>query len=363
MKKIFPLLFYAPFAAVALTLNIGPGHEFDRIEDALEVAYEGDTLAVYPRADGAPYLKTALLVNIPITLRAMGEEHVTLDGEGFNYSGAGNVPRAIVQFDPGSSGSVLDGFVLQNARNESGNGAGVRINQADNVTITNCVMRGCDTGVMSNGGPGGAAVGQLLTHCVITQNGAPTPTGYSNNLYLGGAGVTLRHCEISEATDAHNVKSRAHHLRVEDCVIRHAANREFDIVDQAGVTDVPGADLILLRNKIIKKPGGMAGNKNLVHFGTDGGAERIGTIYAVSNLLDSTYISPLFDLSSRVGVRLEYNEVENVQINGGKMLSLRHPEAWAAGRANIFPAGYDISGYVEDPEDPDDLQDAPMFLK
>ena len=340
--RILALLSTIPAALLAATLNIGPGFEFERIEHALAAAQPNDTLLVHPREDNAPYEKTALFLEIPVTLRAAAT-NITLDGAGFNYSGAGRVPRAIAQFEPGASGSVLDGFVLANARNDSRNGAGVRINRANNITITNCVIRNNDIGAMSNGdATQNTATNQLFIHCVITRNGLPEPTGFSSNLYLGGTEVTLRFCEVSHSRDGHNLKSRAHITRVEDCLFLHAANREFDLVDGAGDTDVPNSDAFLIRNTIVKHPA-TQGNGNVIHFGRDGAADHTGTLYAVSNIIVSTYPTAIVDLSSTATARLHHNIVTNSHPQA-RLLSLRHPNARAFGSENDFPKNLTLDG-------------------
>ncbi len=324
----------------ATELHVGADRRFTRIENALAAAHPGDTIVVHP----ALYEQVALRVTMPVVIRAAAT-NIVLDGASFDYSGAGKIPRAIVQFEPTASGSTLDGFILDNARNTSHNSAGIRINQANNITLTNCVIRACDMGVMSNGDVGRhTATNQLITHCIITRNGAPDDPGYSHNLYLGGTDVTLRHCEISFATAGHNVKSRAHITRVEDSFIHHAANRELDFVDASGNTDRPNSDVFLLRNTIAKDPD-CSGNRNLIHVGRDGSAERTGALYAVSNTFSSPFQTALIDLSSRATAHLHHNVVSNSPASA-QLLSLRHPDARAFGHDNRFPKNLSITGLL-----------------
>ena len=97
----------------------------------------------------------ALLIRQPnLTIRAVQDvsgRRVRLSGTGFDYSGNGPVPRAIVQFDPAAHDGTLDGFELSGAHNGSFNGAGVRINQANNILVTHCEIYDNDMGIMSNG--------------------------------------------------------------------------------------------------------------------------------------------------------------------------------------------------------------------
>jgi hypothetical protein len=45
----------------------------------------------------------------------------------------------------------LEGFELNGAHNATHNGAAVRINQANGVTIRDCLIHHSDMGIMSNG--------------------------------------------------------------------------------------------------------------------------------------------------------------------------------------------------------------------
>lgn len=289
----------ATAAAQAATFEVGPGKAITRLEDALKQAKPGDEIVVHA-ADAKAYAKTALLVRTQkLTIRAADKnQKVVLDGAGFDYSGRGSVPRAIVQFDPAASDCVLEGFELINVRNSSNNGAGVRINAANNITIRNCIIRSNDMGIMSNGKVAEkTGANQLIEFCTITKNGTEKEPGYNHNLYMGGTSVFVRGCEISDSVTGHNVKSRAHFNWFEYNHVHDSANREFDLVDQAGNTDEPESHSVLLGN-IITKKAGMKGNKATIHFGKDGGAKRTGTLFLLHNTITTPYLSPVVDLSS-----------------------------------------------------------------
>jgi formylglycine-generating enzyme required for sulfatase activity len=295
------MLFVLSCSASAATLEVGPGKRFARIEEANARAQPGDVILVHPRRDGRPYGKTAVYVRQPgLTFRAVpdrGTRRVTISGQGFEYSGVGSTPRAIFQFNPGADHGTLDGFDLAAAHNDSHNGAGVRINQANHVVVRDCAIHDNDMGVMSNGdGSLSTAVDQRIEHCRIYHNGDPAQPGYNHNLYLGGTSVTLRFCEVGFSLTGQNVKSRAHHTRVEYCYIHHSANREFDLVD-AAETARPESHAVLVGNIIVKDPQ-CPGNRAVIHFGQDGGNEHDGALYLAFNTIVTPFISPVVDLSA-----------------------------------------------------------------
>ena len=288
-------------SAGAATLEVGPGKRFAEIERAYADAKPGEVILVYPLTEGRAYRRVAVQVRKPrLTFRAAGVEsgkRVKIDGTGYNYSGRGRVPRAIFQFNREADDCVLEGFELTGASNNNSNGAGVRINQANQVTVRHCEIHHNDMGIMSNGdGSLKSAMNQVIEHCVIHYNGNQRHAGYNHNLYLGGTSVTLRFCDLHSPLTGQNVKSRAHYNRVEYSYIHHSANREFDLV-HARETAYPDSHAVLLGNIIVKDPR-CRGNKAVIHFGAEGGGQHDGTLYLVHNTIVTPFITPVIDLSA-----------------------------------------------------------------
>ena len=173
----------------------------------------------------------------------------------------------------------------------------MRINQANRVTVRHCSIHNNDMGIMSNGdGSLERGVNQVIEFCEIHHNGDPADPGYNHNLYLGGTSVTLRACEVYSSLTGHNVKSRAHHNRVEYCYIHDSANREFDLVDAAD-TAQPDSHAVLLGNIVVKDPN-CGGNRSVIHFGQDGGKEHDGTLHLMFNTIVTPFLSPVVELSA-----------------------------------------------------------------
>jgi hypothetical protein len=351
-------------ATFAATLEVGDGKAFQQIEKAVATAKPGDEIVVYPKQDGSAYRQPVLLIRTPnLTIRAVDpQKPVELDGSGFLYSGRGSVPRAIVQFDPEASGCVLDGFQLVNARNESYNGAGVRINQANDVTIRNCEIRNNDMGIMSNGEASKqTAARQLIEKCKITDNGTTKDPGQNHNLYLGGTSVTVRECEIARSVTGHNYKSRAHLNFIIKNSIHDSNNREFDLVDAAGTTDIPGSHSFLIENTIAKDPK-CTGNKAVIHFGRDGGAAHNGTIQLIGNTIRTPFISPVIEVSSGDGVVFIDNVIDDMGAGQiGLLANLQQPSMKAWGSGNTIPARFIVRHPREGETPPVSLETPPNF--
>jgi len=332
------VLFVQPLSAA--TLEVGDGKPFQRIEDAVAQAKSGDEIVVHPKNDGSPYRQPALQIRTAtLTIRtADPKKPVVLDGEGYNYSGAGSVPRAIFQFNPGADGCTLDGFTLINAHGSSNNGAGVRITQANDVTIRNCIIRNNDMGIMSDGSVARqTGARQLIEKCVITDNGTQREPGQNHNLYLGGTSVTLKNCEVARSLTGHNVKSRAHLNYIIDCHIHDSNNREFDLVDAAGNTDVPGSDSFLINNVIEKDPK-CTGNKAVLHFGRDGNAAHNGTVWFIGNTIRTPFISPVVDISSGNGAVFIDNVIDDTGARQrGVLVHLPGEKMTVSGKGNTIP--------------------------
>lgn len=293
MMSLSPALF-------ANVLRVGPGQKWSGIASAVRAAHPGDIIEVWPLPHHRAYRRVAVLVNKPqITIEsALPGKRVRINGAGFNYSGRGPIPRAIFQFDPSARGCTLKGFTLTGAHNRSANGAGVRINAANHVSILDCHIFGNDMGIMSNGSfSRRSAAFQLIEDCHIAKNGSLQHAGYNHNLYLGGTSVLIRDCDIAKSLTGHNLKSRAHITWVEYCIIHGAANREIDLVDARGDTDQPHSDAVVLGCVIIKQRH-MSGNHEVVNFGSDGGANHTGTLYFVHNTIITPYPTATFVLSA-----------------------------------------------------------------
>ncbi|MFI5386780.1 MAG: hypothetical protein ACHQ50_11745 [Fimbriimonadales bacterium] len=331
-----------PFLAIAAAvLQVGDGRAYRRIEEAVAAAKPGDTIEVYPSAVG--YAGSAIMIRKPrLTIRGIGEKRIVLDGGTFDYSGEGRIPRAIFQADPQAEGTKIEHFELRGAHNGSYNGAGVRINQASNVTVSDCDIHGDDMGIMSNGRTGDphASENQLITHCAIHGNGNLKDPGYNHNLYLGGTSVTVEFSDIYASLTGHNLKSRAHFNLVRHCYIHDSANRECDFVE-AWDTERPNSNAVLIGNVIAKDPN-CHGNRMTIHFGQEKG-QRNGALFLLADTIVTPFLSPVVELSSS---KAELNMYSNIVVNVQESHPLLVEATNGANPDNVVGAGNWISsGY------------------
>lgn len=320
-------------------LAVGDGKSFHRIEDAVEAAKPGDRIEVYPQAAGYP--QTAVYIDkARLEILAPGQR-ITLDGAGFDYSGIGRTPRAIFQINRGADGVLIRNFELKNAHNGSFNGAGVRINAANQASVEQCSIHDNDMGIMSNGVEGDEHAGenQLIESCDIHHNGNLKDPGYNHNLYLGGTSVTLRFCTIHDSLTGHNLKSRAHFTLAEYCYIHDSANREIDLVE-AWDTQRPNSNGVFIGDVIEKDPN-CSGNRMVINFGAEKGVRR-GTLYLIGNTILTSFAGPVVNLSSpECSASLERNVILNKEQATPELVALSGSSSGrATGSFNWLSVGY-----------------------
>jgi hypothetical protein len=297
------MIFLLAFASFAFssTLSVGPGKTYSRIEAAYQAAAIGDSILVYPKAAGASYDSVAMYLTkrkLAILGAVTSGQRVVLHGNGYNYTGAGSVPRAMFQFNAGADSCDVENFDISGCSNDSYNGAAFRINQVNDITIRNCEIHANDMGLMSNGSVAdNSAANQLIEDCSVHDNGNANDPGYNHNFYMGGTSVIIRGCNVYAATTGHDIKSRAHITIVEGCFVHDCQNREFDLVDDATNTTAPGSHA-LVAGCVIVKAANVSGNKTVMHFGQDGGSDHTGTLYVVHCAIVTPYVSPVVDLSA-----------------------------------------------------------------
>jgi len=342
------LLFASVFAPAVFT--VGDGKTYQRIEDAVAAAPAHSTIEVYPKADGYP--KTAIRITRPF-INLVSRGAIRLDGAGFDYSGDGAVPRAVIQIDRGGEGSAIVGFEIAGAHNSSHNGAGIRVNAANQVLVEACDIHGNDMGIMSNGIANNphACEDLNIAGCKIHENGDPAEPGNNHNLYLGGTSATVSRCDIFGALTGHNLKSRAHYLLVDHCRIHGGDNRQLDLVESWD-TETPNSNVVVLESVIEMNPDA-TGNRNAIHFGQEKG-KRNGTLYIVKSKVITPFATPAIVMDTPQGAVSIQRSIFETPSSGGK-----HPLAGVSndallskitGQGNQIASKFDLTGIEMAPD-------------
>ncbi len=147
-----------------------PAHPYDAIQEAIASAADGDEIIVAP----GTYVENLDFLGKAITVEsAAGPEQTIIDG---GAAGPGQSPVVVSFVQDEDQASVLHGFTVTGASNNSGFG-GIRCVDSS-PTISNCIIRG---NTAEGGGGIGISRGKPVIHnCLIAGNAA-----------FGGAGV---HC-------------------------------------------------------------------------------------------------------------------------------------------------------------------------
>ena len=260
--------------AHATTYHVSPGGSLKAIIGSLQ---PGDIVEIEPGTyhevmetyiDGTP--------TNPIIIRGVGATRPIFDGNGLDVSGSGSVPRAVIQFE-GASNVILENLELKNARNSNGNGAGIRMTGASNVTIRNCKIDYCDMGMMSD-----SSNYQYIYGCDVGFNGSTLYNGYSHNFYMGGDNVILRGNYIHDSLNGQNYKSRAHYNELWYNWIADSNEGEIGPVE-AAETAAANSNTLVIGNTIVSKPNRTGNSMKYVIFGHDGGGAHNGTMYFYNN--------------------------------------------------------------------------------
>ncbi len=325
------------------TLRVGPEQPFSSIEAAVKAAKPGDQIVV----SAGTYSRVAVLIDKP-RLSIFAEGEVKLIGTDFDYSGVGSVPRAIIQLQPSASNCQITGFDLSGAHNTSHNGAGFRINGANDVTISNCHIHGNDMGIMSNETSGNLKSCSRLKieHCEIDSNGDRSDPGYNHNLYLGGDSVYILECNIHHAVTGHNVKSRAHYTEIRSSFIHDSANRECDFVESAETVPLNSNAAIL--GCVIAKDPNCSGNRGTINFGKEKGT-RNGSLYLIDNEISSPFQTAFVTITSDASLVYAYkNDLKldrsSELLNGNYILSGKYNTVIPKDLSNRIPTPPDFFG-------------------
>ncbi len=264
--------------AAGATYQVGPGKPYSRISDVPALA-PGDVVEI---ASGTYYegrrWTSSGTAAAPITIRGVGLTRPIVDGTGVDVNGYLPGGRALFQIE--GNYVVVENIEFRNARNDSANGAGIRVLAGRSAVVRNVRITQCDMGVMAN-----LHEDLLVEHSEIASNGALSGAN-SHNVYVGDGGTaTFQFNYIHDAVSGQNFKSRSHFTQLLYNYIADSADGEIGLVD-SDRTDEPHSNALMLGNVVVSSHRSAANNvAKFIDFGQDLGYPHRGVLYLIHNTL------------------------------------------------------------------------------
>lgn len=318
------------------TYSVGPGQPYSTIGSVpLAALQPGDLILIHYRP--TPYREKWVIAaegtaNAPITFRGVpgpngelpvvdGENAVTptqlnywSEGRGVIKVGGANTPPNVF-----ATHIVIENLDIRGARppaqftDDGGqlqsypvNAAAIFLERGEYITIRNCILRDCGNGLFVSSGDTQASRHILIEGNYIHGNGNVDRI-YEHNTYTAAIDITYRFNRFGPlvaGAGGNNLKDRSAGLVVCQNWIE-GGNRQLDLVDgedSSLIRQHPDYPRTFVYGNILIEPAG-AGNRQIVHYGGDSGAEeayRKGTLYFYHNSVVSTRTdrTTLFRLST-----------------------------------------------------------------
>jgi hypothetical protein len=254
--------FVAVSAATTLaragTLTVGPTATYTSPCQAVAAAKAGDVIEI---AAGA-YVD-ACKIGVSVTLRGVGGRPV--------ITAPSPIPnqKGIFAIEGAETDVTVENLELRGAKVPDENGAAIRA-QGRNLTVTSCVLRDNENGVL--GGEGGIIT---IENTVLDSNG--DGKGYAHNAYIGTAKKLIFRGNYSRAAKSgHLLKSRAD----ENVVLANRLTGEDGT--ESYEADFPNGGTVVFAYNLIEQ-GTKTENPNLLAYGEEGLPKPTNTLAVVFN--------------------------------------------------------------------------------
>jgi hypothetical protein len=320
--RIFFLLLFSlcfPLPAFPGTYEVGVGRTFTNIGDVpWENMKAGDQVLIYWQQQ--PYKEKWVIAvqgteHQPFVVRGVPNQYGELpiidgrDATTRSQINFWNEDRGVIKIGGANSPAVEvpTWIVVENLDIRSGrtpyhftgrsgltsygnNAASIYVENGQNVTIRNCILRDSGNGLFVSW----ASRNVLVEGCWIYDNGIENSI-YEHNTYTAAIGMVYQFNYLGPLRAnclGNNLKDRS-----AGTVVRYnwieSGNRQLDLVDAEDSLDLvnhPSYRKTLVYGNILIEPDG-AGNSQIVHYGGDSGDTTIyrkGTLYFYNNTVVST---------------------------------------------------------------------------
>jgi hypothetical protein len=185
--------------SIAATYLVGPGKTYAKLQDVADLLKPGDIVNV----DG----NTTYPANVFIEKSGTAGQRITING-----MQPSNGTRPVIT-GAGSYGiSISADYIILQGFEVIGGPKGIGV-FGDNITVKNCVIHGCNHGLIGYGTGTGSVT---VEYCELYGNGVPTGGATQHQIYMAtdeidhpGATFRLQYSYLHDGVEGDNVKSRS----------------------------------------------------------------------------------------------------------------------------------------------------------
>lgn len=259
--------------ATAGTLTVGSGKQYSTIAAAAAAAANGDTIEI----DAGTYHETVTWTKDDLTVRGVGGQPI-IDMTGMSISNGKGI------FVSDGNNATFDNLAFVGASVGDGNGAGIRWEGEGKLTVTGCLFKSNEDGIL--GGNHADNVADVENSEFVDNSRGMA--GYTHSVYFSEIDkVTFQgnwsHALYAGGSDVgHLFKSRAKH----NYVLYNRLTAENN--PSSYEVNIPeGGEAYVIGNLIQQKVGGQ---RIMISFGDGDGTQNTGSkLYVINNTFVSEY--------------------------------------------------------------------------
>ncbi len=301
--------------AAAATIQVGPGDNYSKIENA----QPGDEVVIAPGTYSfRVYLTKQATPTNPIVIRAQDPANrpvwdfgsTLVENAPGSYT-AGDRGRGGWQFS-GAKNYKLSGIVFRNCRTASMNSAGIRYyNGTTNLYLKDCIFTQNDNGL--TGGTQESAV--TVEFCEFGTNGNLAATAPTHNLYIYGGTFTMRYSYVHDSVQSQNFHLRCRNGTVEYNWFARAKAYEGDLMTDDDFSGAgPFQQMLTFRGNVLVQAAAPDNHSQVIALYNDGG---LANLTLSARVIYNTFIgnggnAALVHLSNADGTQMTLEESDNI---------------------------------------------------
>jgi len=255
--------------AAAALLQVGPGKPYSTIAAAVGAAVAGDTIeidaGIYPN-------ETMGIAKDGLTLRGVGGRAHLKWGTGDYLTNTATIGNGKGILVVSANNVTIENLEFSGAKVVDENGAGIRY-EGGNLTIRGSYFHQNENGIM---GEGGSTSTLLIEKSILERNGY-CPTSCAHNVYIGHMGrLVFRFNKSIDSKEGHTLKSRAN---VSEVIANYFSTKNSDGSYEA---DFPNGGTVYFIGNVIEQ-GVDTGNPIMLAYGDEGATNPNLALHIVNN--------------------------------------------------------------------------------